>query len=191
MKKIIFSVLFALVGLIAMAKMPARVSAVAKQIGASPAIQVNFLCNGRQSSMLLGDNGKFALDLVDVKIYYDGKTQWAYSAADKEVTIINPTSDELVTGNPAAILASLGSDFNGTKVKDETYKLTPVKPDGDIREVSVSFPATGVWPHSMTIVAAAGTLSVSDMKFTPSKTARPVSAFQFKVPKGTTVTDLR
>lgn len=191
MKKLIFSVLFAFIGLLAFAEVPARVGAVAKQIGATPAVQVKFLCNGHQSAMVLGDGGKFVIDLGDAKIYYDGKTQWAYSARDKEVTIINPTAEELAMGNPASVLANLGSDFNGVKVKGETYRLTPVNSDGDIREVTVCFPGTGVWPQSMTIVAAGGTLSVSDMKFTPSKTKLPLSTFQFKAPKGTTITDLR
>ena len=191
MKKFIIFLTVALAGLSAFAELPARIKAVAKQIGASPAVQVNFLCNGRPASMLLGDGGKFAIDLGDMKLFYDGKTQWAYSAADKEVTIINPTADELAMGNPASILASLGSDFNGVKVKGETYRLTPVRPNGDIAEVTVSFPASGIWPQSMSIVGAGGTISASDMKFAPSKTKRPLSSFQFKVPKGTTVTDLR
>ncbi len=183
--------MFALVGLVASASVPTRISAVAKQISLSPAVQVNFLCNGHQSTMVLGDGGKFAIDLGDMKLYYDGTTQWAYSAADNEVTILTPTAEELALGNPASILSSLGSDFNGVKVKGETYRLTPVKPNGDIREVTVSFPGTGVWPQSMSIVAAGGTLAVSDMKFTTSKTKRPLSAFQLKIPKGTTITDLR
>lgn len=191
MKKFIFSILFILVGLMVRAAVPERINAVAKQIETSAAVQVSFLCNGHRSTMLLGDGGKFAIDLGDVKIFYDGKTQWAYSAADKEVTIINPTAEELAIGNPASILATIGKDFNGVKVKGETYKLTPAKPNDDIREVTVSFPGAGVWPQSMSIVAAGGTLSVSDMKFTPSKTKRPLSAFQFNIPKGTTVTDLR
>lgn len=191
MKKFIFSILFILVGLMVRAAVPERINAVAKQIETSAAVQVSFLCNGHRSTMLLGDGGKFAIDLGDVKIFYDGKTQWAYSAADKEVTIINPTAEELAIGNPASVLANLGKDFNGVKVKGETYKLTPAKPNDDIREVTVSFPGAGVWPQSMSIVAAGGTLSVSDMKFTPSKTKRPLSAFQFNIPKGTTVTDLR
>lgn len=191
MKKFIFSILFILVGLMVRAAVPERINAVAKQIETSAAVQVSFLCNGHRSTMLLGDGGKFAIDLGDVKIFYDGKTQWAYSATDKEVTIINPTAEELAIGNPASILATIGKDFNGVKVKGETYKLTPAKPNDDIREVTVSFPGAGVWPQSMSIVAAGGTLSVSDMKFTPSKTKRPLSAFQFNIPKGTTVTDLR
>lgn len=191
MKKIIICLMVALAGLSAYAELPARIKAVAKQIGVLPAVQVNFLCNGRPGSMVLGDDGKFAIDLGDMKLFYDGKTQWAYSAIDKEVTILNPTADELAMGNPASILSSLGSDFNGVKVKGETYRLTPVKPNGDIAEVTVSFPGSGIWPQSMSIVAAGGTLAVSDMKFTPSKTKRPLSTFQFKAPKGTIITDLR
>lgn len=190
-KKLIICALLMLTGLAASAAVPARVKAAAKQIATVPTTQVKFLCNGRPGTMVLGDGGKFAIDLGDMKLFYDGKTQWAYSAADKEVTILEPTPEELALGNPASVLASLGSEFTGVKVKGETYRLTPVKRSGDIAEVTVGFPVTGVWPQSMTVVAAGGTLSIADMKFTQQKTKRPVSTFQFKAPAGTTITDLR
>ncbi len=190
-KRILFLMFFAMASLGAIAALPPRIRTAAKQIAAMPTTQVKFLYNGRPGIMVLGDGGKFAIDLGDMKIFYDGTTQWAYSAADKEVTIINPTADELATGNPAAILTSLGSNFNGVKVKGETYRLTPVQPDGDIAEVTITFPGSGVWPQSMSIITSGGTLSVSDMKFAQVKTKRPLSAFQLKIPKGTTITDLR
>lgn len=191
MKKLIICAFFAIFGLMASAKVPARVQAAAKSVNATPSLQVDFKINGRQGAMLLGDGGKFALDLSEARIFYDGQTQWAYSLPDKEVTIINPTADELAAGNPAAILSTLATAFDGTRLKDETYRLTPLSDGSDIAEVTVTFPATGVWPQSMTIVTSGGTLSVSDMKFTPHKTKRPLSSFQLKVPKGVTVTDLR
>lgn len=191
MKRIVFLVFTALVCLSASAELPARVKAAAQKVNASPALQVTFKANGSPGTMLLGDGGKFALEAGNIKVYYDGKTQWAYSAADKEVTILNPTADELAAGIPAAILSTLGSAFNGVKIKGETYRLTPKTQGTDIAEVTVSFPGSGSYPQSMTIIASGGSLSISDMKFTPLKAKRPLSAFQFKAPKGTTITDLR
>ena len=191
MKKLLFFALIALLGFSASAELPARVKEAAKSVNSTPTLRVEFKVNGRPGRMLLGDGGKFALDLGDARVYYDGTTQWAYSVPDKEVSIINPTADELAAGNPAAILSTLGTAFSGVRLKGETYRLMPLSGIPDISEVTVSFPGSGVWPQSMTIVAGAGTLSVADMKFTPGKTKSPLSAFQLKVPKGVTVTDLR
>lgn len=191
MKKLLISLLTLLTALTASAAIPARVKAAADQVKASPALQVTFKANGRPGSMLLGNDGKFALSMGDIKVYYDGKTQWAYSATDKEVTILNPTADELADGNPAAILSTLSSAFNGSKLKGETYRLTPIGQGSGIAEVTIAFPGTGTWPQSMSIVASGGTLAISDLKFTPLKARKPISSFQFKAPKGTTITDLR
>lgn len=191
MKHLLISLITILAAISSWAAIPARVKTAADKIKTAPAIQVTFKANGSPGSMLLGDGGKFALAMGDIKVYYDGKTQWAYSATDKEVTILNPTADELSFGNPAAILSTLSSDFKGVRVKGETYRLTPLSQDSDIAEVTIAFPGSGIWPQSMTIIGSSGSLSISNLKFTPLKSKKPLSAFQFKAPKGTTITDLR
>lgn len=191
MKHFIISLLTILTALTASAQIPARVKAAADKVKASPALQVSFKANGKPGSMLLGDGGKFALIMGDIKVYFDGKTQWAYSATDKEVTILEPTADELAYGNPAAILSTLSSAFKGAKIKGETYRLTPLSADADIAEVTIAFPGSGVWPQSMSIIGPSGSMAISDLKFTPLKEKKPASAFRFTAPKGTTITDLR
>lgn len=191
MKHLLISLIALLTTLTATAQIPARVKAAADQVKASPALQVTFNANGRPGSMLLGDGGKFALVMGDIQVYFDGKTQWAYSATDKEVTILNPTADELADANPASILSTLSSAFKGSKVKGETYRLTPLSKSSDLAEVTIAFPGSGIWPQSMNIVASGGSLSISDLKFSPLKAKKPLSSFQFKAPKGTTITDLR
>ncbi|MBP6609865.1 MAG: outer membrane lipoprotein carrier protein LolA [Paludibacter sp.] len=48
---------------------------------------------------------KFMLDMGETKAWFDGKTQWTYMVADKEVSITEPTVDELASINPMAIIA--------------------------------------------------------------------------------------
>ena len=191
MRHFLFTLITLLATLTASGAIPARVKAAADKVNSAPALQVTFKANGHPATMLLGDGGKFSLIMGDIKVYYDGKTQWAYSAADKEVTILNPTADELASGNPAAILSTLSSAFKGEKIKGETYRLTPLSPNAEIAEVTIAFPAAGPWPQSMSIIGPSGSMSVSDLKFTSLKTKKPLQAFQFKAPKGTTITDLR
>jgi len=49
---------------------------------------------------------KFVLDMGETKAWFDGKTQWTYIIADNEVSITEPTVDELASINPMAIIAS-------------------------------------------------------------------------------------
>ena len=49
---------------------------------------------------------KFKLVVPGVETYFDGTTQWVYMSDAKEVTISNPTAEELREINPTALLAS-------------------------------------------------------------------------------------
>ncbi|MFZ4582613.1 MAG: LolA family protein, partial [Paludibacter sp.] len=62
---------------------------------------------------------KFMLEMNETKVWFDGKTQWAYSISDNEVSITEPNQDELATINPMAILS-------GFKAKS-TIKLSKQK----------------------------------------------------------------
>lgn len=198
MKKLIFS-LFSLVfiSLIfplssALAAVPASVSRAVKQVDEAGTLEVACTVNGRAASMTLSGNC-FHLDLGNAHVYFDGKTQWSYSPADKEVTIIEPTADELAETNPLHILHSLDKEFSGAPVKGKpnTVRLTPVSPRSQIAEATVTFdPSTG-WPTEMSLITGSGRAEFRNLRFTPSKSPRPAGSFRFQAPAGTTVSDLR
>ena len=52
---------------------------------------------------------KFLLEMPDMKVFFDGKTQWAYVAKTNEVSITEPTEKELSETNPMAILSGFKS----------------------------------------------------------------------------------
>lgn len=173
------------------AEMPQRVARAAAQVKSTPALTATFTANGTSGSLLMGDGGKFVLHLGDAHIYYDGKTQWAYSAADNEATSFTPTADELLQANPASILANLDTAFKAVKAPgNDTYRLTPTDPGQEVTEVTVVFPASGTWPNAMTIKTGGMTVNATAMKFTAEQTKRPLSAFQFTPPAGCRITKL-
>jgi|BarGraIncu00222A_1022003.scaffolds.fasta_scaffold29332_2 outer membrane lipoprotein-sorting protein len=49
---------------------------------------------------------KFFLETNEIKAWFNGKTQWAYSPQSNEVSITEPTEKEWAQTNPIAILAS-------------------------------------------------------------------------------------
>lgn len=48
---------------------------------------------------------KFMLEMNETKAWFDGKTQWAYMVQSNEVSITEPTAQELAAINPMAILS--------------------------------------------------------------------------------------
>ena len=55
---------------------------------------------------------KFVLEMDEMKVWFDGKTQWAYVSQNKEVSITEPTEKELSETNPLAILSAYKSKCN-------------------------------------------------------------------------------
>ncbi|MBD5188587.1 MAG: hypothetical protein HDS96_05680 [Bacteroidales bacterium] len=174
------------------AKVPAAVDRAVGQIKAAPAIDVECTINGHAASATLcGD--MFAFDFGQARVFYDGQTQWSYSPADKEVTVFTPTAAELAESNPLRILSRLASDYSGAAVngRPNTVRLSALNPKNQINEVTVTFnPQTG-WPTEMTIISGGSRAELRNFRFAPSKTKKPVEAFRFQAPKGTTINDLR
>jgi hypothetical protein len=54
----------------------------------------------------------FYLDCAGVKSWFDGKTQWSYAQQNEEVTVSNPTAEELQSVNPYALITSYKTLFN-------------------------------------------------------------------------------
>lgn len=193
MKRLLLNILM-LIGAAgaAVAAVPASVSRAVGQINAAPALQVECRINGQPATLTLSGDC-FIIDLGDAKVYYDGKTQWSYSAADREVTVFEPTASELAESNPLHILSRLGADYNGAHVKGKpnTVRLTPVNKQTDIAEATVTFDPASGWPTALTLITGSGRVDIADVKITPSKTKKDASAFKFKAPAGTSVSDLR
>lgn len=67
---------------------------------------------GTQKGTLLLKGSCFYLDCAGVKSWFDGKTQWSYVQQNEEVTISNPTAEEIQSVNPYALITSYKTLFN-------------------------------------------------------------------------------
>lgn len=117
----------------------------------SNAIQTNFTLkvseknavNSQSNSgtfTLKGD--KFTLEMNDTKAWFDGKTQWAYMMESNEVSITEPTSDELAAINPMAILAgykakSIVKFSKKNSAQNHIIELTPKTKSNDFALIEV------------------------------------------------------
>lgn len=174
------------------AAVPASVSRAVKQAKSAPTLDVECTLNGRAASMSLCGNC-FSFDIGNAQVYYNGSTQWSYSPADREVTILTPTEAELAETNPLLILHRLESDFNGKALKGNanTVRLTPKNSRNPIAEATITFNPTSGWPTKITIIMGGQRVDLDNLRFTIGKTKRPAEAFSFRPGKGVTITDLR
>ncbi len=87
----------------------------------SSAIQTNFsitfsekndINSQRISGKLLLKGQQFYLEMDEMLVWFNGKTQWAYLKHSNEVSITEPTEDELADVNPVALLSSFKSKSN-------------------------------------------------------------------------------
>lgn len=101
----------------------------------------NSQSNTSTGSFLLKGN-KFVLEMDEMKVWFDGKTQWAYVTQNKEVNITEPTEKELSETNPMAILSAYKSRCNifFGKTKSATYyniEMTPKVKSNDLIKIEV------------------------------------------------------
>jgi len=85
---------------------------------------------------------QFMLETDDLKVWFNGKTQWAYLKESNEVSITEPTAEEVAATNPIAIISAFKSVSNiqFSKLKSQTnhiIELTPKKKDTDFSKVEI------------------------------------------------------
>lgn len=86
---------------------------------------------------------KFIMNMNEMEVYFNGKTQWAYSPRSNEVTISEPTDTELAETNPIAILYSFRATsdvrFSSQKTSNNNYyiELIPKDKKSEISKIVV------------------------------------------------------
>lgn len=94
------------------------------------------------SGMFTLKGSKFVLEMDETKAWFDGKTQWAYVAESNEVSITEPTVDEIASINPLAILAGYKAKsnvrFSKTKsAQNHIIELMPKNKNNDFSKITV------------------------------------------------------
>ena len=118
-------------------------------ISASFTINVNDDANnmkeGFEGQMLL-KNTKFFVETPDQKVYFDGKTQWIYFSLFDEVTILEPSPQDLHSLNPILVFNMYKTDcdykYNGEKTDNQRRRvhevsLFPKKRNEDIKQINM------------------------------------------------------
>ena len=167
-------------------------------INKAPSISIKFTLsygNNKSNCELLIEHDKYCLTSDDLKIWYDGMTQWTLNQAENEVSITEPTFEELLESNPFAIINNYSSSYS-------IRRLSGIKPEvefvakskmANIRKAVVSFDEHTNMPTKLIVTMSNGrTFSASVLSTSKGKTL-PSSTFTFnsKNYPSTNIVDLR
>ncbi len=169
-----------------------RLDDIVEWLGAKKTLEVDYSASSKGESIsgkmvLAGERFKIESAVMDT--WFDGKTQWTYNPSTNEVSITEPTDEEILQVNPLAIINAFKSGYNVNIGQSERQDprfdllvLTPKNDDADIKRVEISV-AKGVNNPSRIILRMAdgstlvlnlrkfvrgGTFRVSDFTFMPS-----------------------
>lgn len=138
----------------------------AATLTSSRSVSASFSIEADQQPTVTGNiavqGDKFAVTSSVNSTIYDGKTQWTISNADKEISIFEPTADEIAQVNPFAIIRNYSRDYNLKLISsDNSYvriQLTPKNADSSIKSVTVTFVKASKLPELMNITLDDGTV---------------------------------
>lgn len=119
----------------------------------SSAIRTNFTLkfsekndlNSQQiSGRLLLKGQQFYLDMNEMQVWFDGKTQWTYLPQSNEVSITEPSEEELGEINPVALLIAFRSKSNlragrSRNTQNHLVEFTPKSNRETFTKVEVEF----------------------------------------------------
>ncbi len=136
----------------------------ASKIENAPSVNATFTisANGRTDTGTLVMMGqKFVWETSGMSVWFDGSTQWTWSADTREVTVTTPTPQELAQINPLAILSSLRSDYIATLLPSapavKKLHLAAKRPDAEICQADVTLQAASLAPEQFVVSYSGGT----------------------------------
>lgn len=148
-------------------------------------------------SFLLKGN-MFFLDMNEMQVWFNGKTQWAYLKQSNEVNITEPTVDELAETNPVAILSAFQAKSQikagvSKNQQNQMVELTPKNKQENFSKVEVQFAKSTGNLVSIVIRYKNGVVNQILLKNYRKNVAVPAGSFVFDKTKykGLVMNDLR
>lgn len=124
----------------------------------------------------------FRLSMPQMSIWYNGRTQWTYSPATQEVSITEPTAEELQQINPFAIVSSFRQSYKSTLLKSTAgthrIRLVPIN-NGATKSITLSIDARTCYPKEINITTDSNSTVKIIVSNVTSGKKLPLSRFTF------------
>ncbi len=175
------------------------IESTAKKLREMPSMTATFkIVQGRDASQgsLTVSGRSFTVTTPEMKIWYDGKTQWAYSPSAKEVNITTPTATEVAESNPLSVLTALTQSYTCRRLSStaavDKIELTP-RNKTDISKAVISVNVSTGMPTEILAYRANGAVTKIQILAVKAGKKLPASTFRFnqKQYPGVAVVDLR
>lgn len=200
-KRIFILILAAVSGLCASAESAdALLKSAAEKLNHAKSINASYRISAEGQTMngyLTVSKNRFFIDSPQMKSWFDGKTQWTYSAEMGEVNITEPTDDELAQINPFAILNTFRTNYKSQILKAEgntqLIEMTPVNKKNAVSKLLVTIDKRTLYPSKIVIYTDGGSPVTIDVTAVSEGTLMPESSFRFDAKKfpGVEIVDLR
>lgn len=172
----------------------------AKVITSAPSMTVNFTVGtsrGNSSGWITMSGKKFIFSSGDLKVWYDGTSQWALQRSVSEVSLTTPTASELVDSNPFELISRHKQLFTAkllsTSKEGYRVQLTPKSKGSQIKAATVTINSSSFMPKSLDVTMHDG--QKMKINVTSTSQGKTLSAAYFKYnPKanpGVELIDLR
>lgn len=106
----------------------------------------------KQQGKFIIKNDRFVFDTDEVKVVFDGKDQWSYMASTNEVSITEPTEDEINQVNPLAVISSYRKNsiiiFSRTEqsAQNDIIVMIPTIPGAEYKTIDIQINKTSANP---------------------------------------------
>lgn len=198
---VLLMALIPLTGLAAGTSASAMLQKAADRLSQAGSTSCNFtltMHGGKSTGTLVLASDRFHIKGEAYEIWYDGITQWSLSGQTKEVTVIEPSPEELMQINPFAIVSAFRHGYDASFAPNSpagtrTILLRSKSAKADVKEAAVTIASKTLDPVSVALTLADGntaTITVTNVKTSGVKNA---SEFKFDKKKypGYSINDLR
>lgn len=134
-------------------------------------------------AVIAGNRFVIVTDGGEYETWFDGKTQWTYNAAAGEVSMTEPTQQEILEVNPLSIISDIENNYkispadNGKNDLNK-FELTPIKKNTGLRKAVITIDRTTQWP--VEILATLSDNGILDIKFLDTTAGPGVPADSFR-----------
>ena len=152
--------------------------------------------SGNVAGNIVVSGQRFRISSPEMSTWFDGKTQWTYVPADREVTISEPTPDELLQINPFEIISSFRKNYNASTIKSDksqtVIRLTSRDPKASITQAVLTLTSATLLPSRIQLTGPSGRVTIN---LGSVKTGKAMTAADFRFNTrnhpGVSVNDMR
>ena len=153
--------------------------------------------NGNTNASLVMSREKFKYRVPGMDVYYDGTTQWTVDLETEEVSLTNPTADEVAESNPLAFVQNYQKNYTVSLISSDastyTVRMTANSKRLYVRSADIVINASTWLPASVSATMSTGQAMTIRILSASQGTTLPVPTFRFdsKTYPGFEIIDLR